>query len=122
MPNDAKLGLVVGVGLTVAVAVVFFPKVPDSGPPRPAQRPVYEVNPPAADGPVSSTDRRADGHTVSRTKGEARLHVVAPGDTLFNLAQRFYGDGGRFIDLYQANRELIRDPERLPVGATLRVP
>lgn len=26
MPNDAKLGLVVGVGLVIAVAVVFFRK------------------------------------------------------------------------------------------------
>ena len=26
MPNDAKLGLLVGVGLTIAVAVVFFSK------------------------------------------------------------------------------------------------
>lgn len=28
MPNDAKLGLVVGVGLTIAVAIVFFSKEP----------------------------------------------------------------------------------------------
>lgn len=28
MPNDAKLGLVVGVGLVIAVAVIFFRKEP----------------------------------------------------------------------------------------------
>jgi hypothetical protein len=32
MPNDAKLGLVVGVGLVIAVAVVFFQKEPDVTP------------------------------------------------------------------------------------------
>ena len=32
MPNDAKLGLIVGVGLVIGVAVVFFRK--DLGPPQ----------------------------------------------------------------------------------------
>lgn len=36
MPNDAKLGLVVGVGLTIAVAVVFFSKEPEANADRPA--------------------------------------------------------------------------------------
>ena len=31
MPNDAKLGLVVGVGLVIAVAVLFFRKEPQTG-------------------------------------------------------------------------------------------
>jgi hypothetical protein len=32
MPNDAKLGLVVGVGLVIAVAVIFFRKEAPAGP------------------------------------------------------------------------------------------
>lgn len=45
MPNDAKLGLVVGVGLVIAVAVIFFRKeLPGqanlNGPSTPAVSPV----------------------------------------------------------------------------------
>jgi hypothetical protein len=35
MPNDAKLGLVVGVGLVIAFAVVFFRKIPEAATPNP---------------------------------------------------------------------------------------
>jgi hypothetical protein len=35
MPNDAKLGLVVGVGLVITFAVVFFRKVPEAAYPQP---------------------------------------------------------------------------------------
>jgi hypothetical protein len=47
MPTDAKLGLLVGVGVVLAVAVVFFQK----DPPPPAATipaPVAQSRPPAA--------------------------------------------------------------------------
>jgi hypothetical protein len=37
MPNDAKLGLVVGVGLVIAIAVIFFRK--DDLTPKPEEEP-----------------------------------------------------------------------------------
>ena len=46
MPNDAKLGLIVGVGLVIGVAVVFFRK--DLGPPEKPGEPSYVT-------PVSAT-------------------------------------------------------------------
>lgn len=46
MPNDAKLGLIVGVGLVIGVAVVFFRK--DLGPPEKPGEPAYVT-------PVSAT-------------------------------------------------------------------
>ena len=46
MPNDAKLGLIVGVGLVIGVAVVFFRK--DLGPPERPGEPSYVT-------PVSAT-------------------------------------------------------------------
>jgi hypothetical protein len=46
MPNDAKLGLIVGVGLVIGVAVVFFRK--DLGPPQGPGEPPFVT-------PVSAT-------------------------------------------------------------------
>jgi len=45
MPNDAKLGLVVGVGLVIAIGVVFFRKEP---PPAGAGAPAAVAAPVAA--------------------------------------------------------------------------
>jgi hypothetical protein len=46
MPNDAKLGLIIGVGLVIGVAVVFFRK--DLGPTEGPGEPVHAA-------PISST-------------------------------------------------------------------
>ncbi len=48
MPNDAKLGLVVGVGLTIAVAVVFFSKEPAAGQAKNGAKPAASKTAPAA--------------------------------------------------------------------------
>ena len=52
MPNDAKCGLLVGVGVVVAVAVLFFQK--DSPPNAPSPTPPAAVRAPA---PPESSDR-----------------------------------------------------------------
>ena len=47
-------------------------------------------------------------------------HTVVSGDTLWALAVRFLGSGQRWQEIADANS--IRDPRRLQVGATLRIP
>ncbi|MFI9503315.1 LysM peptidoglycan-binding domain-containing protein [Nocardia sp. NPDC052566] len=49
-----------------------------------------------------------------------RTHTVVAGDTLFKLAQRFYGDGDLFPIVAAANG--IADPNRISVGQVLVVP
>jgi nucleoid-associated protein YgaU len=117
MPNDAKLGLVVGVGLVIALAVFFFRKE------TPTAEPAATIVKPSASAltpvPAPSNHRAATAAQASR---EVRRHVIAEGDTLFNLAQRYYGDGERFIDVYRANRDVLTSPDRLPVGTALIIP
>ncbi len=52
----------------------------------------------------------------------AREHVVAEGDTLPGLAERYYGDAGRADEIYRANRDRIRDRGRLHPGQVLAIP
>ncbi|MEU2040337.1 LysM peptidoglycan-binding domain-containing protein [Nocardia niwae] len=49
-----------------------------------------------------------------------RIHTVRTGDTLFGLAQRFYGNGKLFPVIAAANH--ITDPTRLQVGQKLIIP
>jgi nucleoid-associated protein YgaU len=131
MPNDAKLGLVVGMGLVIAVAVVFFRKdaaadnpsadevsairVRSAGqvPPYAAPRNTYR---PVKARPTSRST--ADDETAA---GEQR-HTVQEGDTLFALARRYYGDGDKFVEIYRANREVLQTPDQLPPGTVLVIP
>jgi nucleoid-associated protein YgaU len=58
-----------------------------------------------------------------RTQPPSAGHVILAGDRLWDLAQRYYGNGAHWTTLYRNNRDVIgADPHRLPAGKTLRVP
>lgn len=123
MPNDAKLGLVVGVGLVIGVAVVFFRKdlapPPADAPAANAVSPAPAAAPAVPRGQTRPTRARAMGRTAEAVLAR---HTVQPGDTLFSLAQHYYGDGDRFADIYHTNRNVLKAPEPLPPGTVLVIP
>jgi nucleoid-associated protein YgaU len=51
-----------------------------------------------------------------------REYVVRPGDTLAKIAKRELGREDAWRAIYERNRAGIRDPARLQVGTTLRIP
>lgn len=55
-------------------------------------------------------------------KPEARTYVIKADDTLWGIAKTVYGRGALWKELYEANRDVIKDPDRPPAGATIRVP
>ena len=48
------------------------------------------------------------------------FYTVIRGDSLFGIAQRFYGDGNKFPIIAQANG--IADPDRIFPGQVLVIP
>ena len=53
---------------------------------------------------------------------EPRTHIVVDGDSLERLAGRYLDDANRGNEIYEANRELLADPDLLPIGAQLVIP
>jgi LysM repeat protein len=53
---------------------------------------------------------------------EARIHVVEKGDSLWKIAEKHYGDGTRWKEIHQANRDKIKDPNVIRRGQKLRIP
>lgn len=49
-------------------------------------------------------------------------YTLAPGDTLWSVAQRFLGDGSRWREIQQLNGISDAEVKRLPVGLVLRLP
>ena len=48
--------------------------------------------------------------------------VVRPGDSLVSLAHALLGDGGRWREIWELNREFIPNPRTILPGQTLRLP
>ena len=49
-------------------------------------------------------------------------HTVAKGETLGKIAERYYGDPSLYRKIFDANRELIKDPNLIQIGWKLRIP
>jgi nucleoid-associated protein YgaU len=48
--------------------------------------------------------------------------VVLPGNTLWRMAERFYGDGVRYTLIYEANADRIRNPDLIFPGQVFSIP
>lgn len=54
---------------------------------------------------------------------QARTHTVARGDTLYSLAQRYYGNRSKWRDILEANRDQLPSANTpLRIGMELRIP
>ncbi len=52
-----------------------------------------------------------------------RHHTVAKGDTLFSLAQRYYGNRSKWRDIFAANRDVLASENSpLKIGVELKIP
>ena len=50
-------------------------------------------------------------------------HKIVDGDTLPLLAQRYLGSASRAMEIFQANRDVLSDPNILPLhGVELKIP
>ena len=49
-------------------------------------------------------------------------YTVTSGDCLWSIAQKLYGTGTRWPELYEANRAIIHDPNQIQIGQVLTVP
>src|SRR5215207_1525511 len=50
------------------------------------------------------------------------IYTVVPGDTLSEIADRFYGDPAKFRIIFAANRNQLDDPDEIVPGQVLRIP
>jgi nucleoid-associated protein YgaU len=49
-------------------------------------------------------------------------HEVKPGDTLWKIAEQYYGDGSLYTKIFEANKDVLDDPNKIKVGQKLRIP
>ncbi len=101
--------------------------------PRPAPGGTAEVIPlpagltPLTVAPLSQEAPPAEARapsaaTAQRTPPAGRTHTVAKGDTLYSLAQHYYGNRSRWRDLQSANRDQLGGSSALRVGMVLKIP
>jgi nucleoid-associated protein YgaU len=51
-----------------------------------------------------------------------KVYVVVSGDSLSKIAQNQYGKANDWNRIYEANRDIIKDPDKIYPGQKLRIP
>ena len=53
---------------------------------------------------------------------EEIFYTIAEGDTLWDIAKKFYNDGSKYTHIVDANLEVIKDENLIYPGQTIRIP
>jgi nucleoid-associated protein YgaU len=120
MPNDARLGLVVGVTLVILVAVLFARKDGTTAT-NPGSQPPSNLSKAGLSAPVPGVPS-VPPKTIATLPARPRSHTVEEGETLMSLSKQYFGDTGHVGHLFRANQDRILAPDRLPIGTVLRIP
>jgi nucleoid-associated protein YgaU len=56
------------------------------------------------------------------SEADAQTYEVQSGDTLSKIAKQFYGDANAYMKIFEANQPMIKDPDEIYPGQTLRIP
>jgi nucleoid-associated protein YgaU len=63
-----------------------------------------------------------DQLTVEDTAPESELHTVKSGDNLSKIAKQYYGNAGKYMVIFEANKPMLKDPNKIYPGQVLRIP
>jgi len=107
-PNDLRIGMTIKIPVPVGIELPLgVPVEPTPTASTPDQRPVARQD---------QTDQ------APATSPQFSEQKVRRGDSLSILALRHLGDSERYMEIFEANRDQLKNPDALRAGMTLKIP
>ncbi len=93
------------------------------GPANKTQTPCPAVTPSAAvDYSEPEMVIEAQAEPVLESAGEFEQYRVVKNDTLQKISNKFYGTTKKWMKIYEANKDILRGPDKLYPGQMLKIP
>lgn len=73
-------------------------------------------------GNVEGVDKVDDQLSVTNPEPPATFHTVVRGDTLSAIAKACYGNANAYMKIFEANKPMLSDPNKIYPGQVLRIP
>ncbi len=67
-------------------------------------------------------DLTADITIDPSLKVPEQIYEIAAGDNLSKIAKKFYGDANKYMKIFEANKDQLKDPNQIKVGQKIRIP
>lgn len=74
------------------------------------------------DNPDFSDVEGGASSTAPLAEPTEQTYTVASGDSLSKIAKHFYGDANQWRRIFEANRDILKDPDLIYPGQTLKIP
>ncbi len=75
-----------------------------------------------AAGNVAGVSSVVDNMNVATPTPESRYYTVVGGDTLSKIAKEMYGDASKYPTIFEANKPMLKHPDKIYPGQVLRIP
>jgi nucleoid-associated protein YgaU len=146
--KDVKTGLFVGLVVSLAVAGALLTREnlgmsnadpvltreavnadngrsgSDAGPagssPQPSTMPAQPAALPAS--PKTSSPSAGDNSSLPTPAKATRFYIVRDNDTLSSISKKYYGTSASAMKIYEANKAVVPNPNRLKIGTKLTIP
>ena len=91
---------------------------------EPAEEPVEEPvasTPSSEDAPAAAEAPAQPEASEDASNRDVKPYTVVSGDCLWNIAYKLYGSGARWTEIYELNKETVKNPEMIYIGQVLTV-
>lgn len=122
--RDRILDLLAGIpGIdTIEDSMVVAAAVPEPEP-QPESEAVPEPDPePAVEAQTEQEEPAPAASEAPAGEAGGRTYTVQSGDTLWKIAEETYGSGAQYHAIFEANRDVLDDPDRIFPGQVLKLP
>ena len=65
---------------------------------------------------------RAQAAPAAAAGGGARTYTVKSGDSLSKISKQFYGNANDYMKIFNANQNILKDPNKIQPGQVLSIP
>jgi nucleoid-associated protein YgaU len=73
-------------------------------------------------GNIAGVEKVDEQLGVKESGPPAQYHTVVSGDTLSGIAKKVYGDANKYQTIFEANKPMLKHPDKIYPGQMLRIP
>ena len=71
---------------------------------------------------VIADDLKAPAPKPEEPEEKSEIYEIVSGDTLGAIAKRYYGNASKYVKIFEANKDIISDPNKIYPGQKIRIP